>query len=60
MGATEWLEVRLNIPENVKTVLTVTPPTQGYLSMLHLKAVAYFSLDQAVMGNLSANQEPDF
>uniref|UniRef100_A0A667ZC01 Transferrin receptor 2 n=1 Tax=Myripristis murdjan TaxID=586833 RepID=A0A667ZC01_9TELE len=31
---------------------------EGYLSMLHLKAVAYFSLDQAVMGNawLSANQ----
>uniref|UniRef100_A0A3Q3LTN3 Uncharacterized protein n=1 Tax=Mastacembelus armatus TaxID=205130 RepID=A0A3Q3LTN3_9TELE len=30
---------------------------EGYLSMLHLKAVAYFSLDQAVMGNtkLSAN-----
>uniref|UniRef100_A0A3Q4GV15 Transferrin receptor 2 n=1 Tax=Neolamprologus brichardi TaxID=32507 RepID=A0A3Q4GV15_NEOBR len=24
---------------------------EGYLSMLHLKAVAYFSLDQAVMGN---------
>nr|XP_020443190.1 transferrin receptor protein 2-like [Monopterus albus] len=32
---------------------------EGYLSMLHLKAVAYFSLDQAVMGNteLSSNQE---
>uniref|UniRef100_A0A3B3UD20 Transferrin receptor 2 n=1 Tax=Poecilia latipinna TaxID=48699 RepID=A0A3B3UD20_9TELE len=28
---------------------------EGYLSMLHLKAVAYFSLDQAIMGN-SANQ----
>uniref|UniRef100_A0A3B4U1N3 Transferrin receptor protein 1 n=1 Tax=Seriola dumerili TaxID=41447 RepID=A0A3B4U1N3_SERDU len=24
---------------------------EGYLSMLHLKAVAYFSLDQAIMGN---------
>ncbi|XP_036072744.1 transferrin receptor protein 2 [Oryzias melastigma] len=60
VGATEWLEVRLNIPENVKTVLTVTPPTQGYLSMLHLKAVAYFSLDQAVMGDdvLSAYTSP--
>ncbi|XP_055795074.1 transferrin receptor protein 2-like [Salvelinus fontinalis] len=33
---------------------------QGYLSMLHLKAVAYFSLDQAVMGddNLSAYTSP--
>uniref|UniRef100_A0AAY5L6R9 PA domain-containing protein n=1 Tax=Esox lucius TaxID=8010 RepID=A0AAY5L6R9_ESOLU len=32
----------------------------GYLSMLHLKAVAYFSLDQAVMGddNLSAFTSP--
>lgn len=30
--------------------------------MLHLKAVAYFSLDQAIMGNLelSANQNPAF
>ncbi|XP_071000937.1 transferrin receptor protein 2-like, partial [Oncorhynchus clarkii lewisi] len=33
---------------------------EGYLSMLHLKAVAYFSLDQAVMGddNLSAYTSP--
>ncbi|KAL0970733.1 hypothetical protein UPYG_G00246500 [Umbra pygmaea] len=33
---------------------------EGYLSMLHLKAVAYFSLDQAVMGddNLSAFTSP--
>lgn len=43
-------------------VVTVTPHLcvcQGYLSMLHLKAVAYFSLDQAVMGNwLPANHKP--
>ncbi|XP_041821343.1 transferrin receptor protein 2 [Chelmon rostratus] len=33
---------------------------EGYLSMLHLKAVAYFSLDQAVMGDdvLSAYTSP--
>nr|XP_046236711.1 transferrin receptor protein 2-like isoform X1 [Scatophagus argus] len=33
---------------------------EGYLSMLHLKAVAYFSLDQAVMGDdvLSAYSSP--
>ncbi|XP_059211004.1 transferrin receptor protein 2 [Centropristis striata] len=33
---------------------------EGYLSMLHLKAVAYFSLDQAVMGDdvLSAFTSP--
>ncbi|CAF92677.1 unnamed protein product, partial [Tetraodon nigroviridis] len=33
---------------------------EGYLSMLHLKAVAYFSLDQAVMGQdvLSAHSSP--
>ncbi|XP_073331956.1 transferrin receptor protein 2 isoform X3 [Pagrus major] len=33
---------------------------EGYLSMLHLKAVAYFSLDQAVMGDdvLSAYISP--
>ncbi|KAM6949205.1 transferrin receptor protein 2 [Aplochiton taeniatus] len=33
---------------------------EGYLTMLHLKAVAYFSLDQAVMGddNLSAYTSP--
>ncbi|KAM4564279.1 transferrin receptor protein 2 [Fundulus diaphanus] len=33
---------------------------EGYLSMLHLKAVAYFSLDQAIMGddNLSAHTSP--
>ncbi|TWW63220.1 transferrin receptor protein 2 [Takifugu flavidus] len=33
---------------------------EGYLSMLHLKAVAYFSLDQAVMGDdiLSAHSSP--
>ncbi|XP_070849156.1 transferrin receptor protein 2 [Chaetodon trifascialis] len=33
---------------------------EGYLSMLHLKAVAYFSLDQAVMGDdvLSAFSSP--
>nr|XP_029131188.1 transferrin receptor protein 2 isoform X2 [Labrus bergylta] len=33
---------------------------EGYLSMLHLKAVAYFSLDQAIMGDdvLSAYSSP--
>ncbi|XP_049917656.1 transferrin receptor protein 2 isoform X2 [Epinephelus moara] len=33
---------------------------EGYLSMLHLKAVAYFSLDQAIMGDdvLSAFSSP--
>ncbi|PWA19180.1 hypothetical protein CCH79_00019739, partial [Gambusia affinis] len=33
---------------------------EGYLSMLHLKAVAYFSLDQAIMGDdhLSASTSP--
>uniref|UniRef100_A0A8C9ZRP7 Transferrin receptor 2 n=1 Tax=Sander lucioperca TaxID=283035 RepID=A0A8C9ZRP7_SANLU len=33
---------------------------EGYLSMLHLKAIAYFSLDQAVMGDdvLSAYTSP--
>ncbi|XP_031440944.1 transferrin receptor protein 2 isoform X1 [Clupea harengus] len=33
---------------------------EGYLSMLHLKAVAYFSLDQAIMGDdeLSAYASP--
>lgn len=33
---------------------------EGYLSMLHLKAVAYFSLDQAIMGDevLSASSSP--
>ncbi|CAJ1048335.1 LOW QUALITY PROTEIN: transferrin receptor protein 2 [Xyrichtys novacula] len=33
---------------------------EGYLSMLHLKAVAYFSLDQAIMGDdvLSACSSP--
>ncbi|KAM4536229.1 transferrin receptor protein 2 [Odontesthes bonariensis] len=33
---------------------------EGYLSMLHLKAVAYFSLDQAIMGDdvLSAYTSP--
>uniref|UniRef100_A0A3B3UBU4 Transferrin receptor 2 n=1 Tax=Poecilia latipinna TaxID=48699 RepID=A0A3B3UBU4_9TELE len=32
---------------------------QGYLSMLHLKAVAYFSLDQAIMDDhLSASTSP--
>ncbi|XP_015260218.1 PREDICTED: transferrin receptor protein 2 [Cyprinodon variegatus] len=33
---------------------------ESYLSMLHLKAVAYFSLDQAIMGddNLSAHTSP--
>ncbi|XP_043954528.1 transferrin receptor protein 2-like isoform X2 [Gambusia affinis] len=33
---------------------------EGYLSMLHLKAVAYFSLDQAIMGDdhLSAFTSP--
>ncbi|XP_028835738.1 transferrin receptor protein 2 isoform X2 [Denticeps clupeoides] len=33
---------------------------EGYLSMLHLKAVAYFSLDQAIMGddNLSVYTSP--
>uniref|UniRef100_A0A3Q3ITN8 Uncharacterized protein n=1 Tax=Monopterus albus TaxID=43700 RepID=A0A3Q3ITN8_MONAL len=32
---------------------------EGYLSMLHLKAVAYFSLDQAVMGNRALIQSGD-
>ncbi|KAK6322959.1 hypothetical protein J4Q44_G00052980 [Coregonus suidteri] len=31
---------------------------EGYLSMLHLKAVAYFSLDQACDDNLSAYTSP--
>lgn len=27
-----------------------TPPPQGYLSLLHLKAVVYVSLDNTVLG----------
>ncbi|TNM93863.1 hypothetical protein fugu_002039 [Takifugu bimaculatus] len=40
--------------------LARTFSAMGYLSMLHLKAVAYFSLDQAVMGDdiLSAHSSP--
>lgn len=34
-----------------KSGLTLFCDYQGYLQMLHLKAVAYFSLDQAIMGN---------
>lgn len=56
VGATEWLEVQ---PQKIQTKPNLTDyqnnrltfVRQGYLSMLHLKAVAYFSLDQAVMGN---------
>ncbi|XP_016369137.1 transferrin receptor protein 2-like [Sinocyclocheilus rhinocerous] len=32
-------------------VKSVTVCFQGYLTMLHLKAVAYFSLDQAILGD---------
>jgi hypothetical protein len=37
-----------------------TPPSplQGYLSMLHLKAVVYVSLDNAVLGELGAMPPP--
>uniref|UniRef100_A0AAQ6ANS3 PA domain-containing protein n=1 Tax=Amphiprion ocellaris TaxID=80972 RepID=A0AAQ6ANS3_AMPOC len=40
--------------------LARTFSVMGYLSMLHLKAVAYFSLDQAIMGDdvLSAYTSP--
>lgn len=60
VGATEWLEVcpvccimSYPPPEPVSTTgnaVTSDLCRQGYLSMLHLKAVAYFSLDQAIMG----------
>lgn len=62
VGATEWLEVQsqkiqtkpnLTVYQNNCLTLDLW---QGYLSMLHLKAVAYFSLDQAVMGNRAWSQ----
>ena len=54
VGATEWLEVgpsrELDLSSHGCNNTVITRVYQGYLSMLHLKAVAYFSLDQAVMG----------
>lgn len=41
--ARQWGEVG-------KDFILQTPPPQGYLSLLHLKAVVYVSLDNAVMG----------
>lgn len=57
MGSTEWLEV-MWCPGQVarqwrevgRGFIFHTPHPQGYLSLLHLKAVVYVSLDNAVLG----------
>lgn len=56
MGSTEWLEVMWGPGPGVRQWEEVgafkphVPHSQGYLSVLHLKAVVYVSLDNAVLG----------
>lgn len=56
VGSTEWLEVMWGPEQGVGQweevrgfQLHISHP-QGYLSVLHLKAVVYVSLDNAVLG----------
>lgn len=56
VGSTEWLEVRggAGAPTvGVGDRSHASPLLQGYLSVLHLRAVVYVSLDNAVLGELS-------
>lgn len=59
MGSTEWLEVMWGPGQVVRqwgevgagdSHSTLVTHPQGYLSVLHLKAVVYVSLDNAVLG----------